>query len=307
MKIVSIINFKGGVGKTAMTWLLSRYAEIYARKKVLAIDVDAQMSLTTETQLDANTGRFHGAFDQWYDQHKNNKLTIIDALEAYERYFTGKSPYFNFPVEHSNNKPTLIYEVSPNLHMIPSIEDLYWLQFKEVKELYNQQAVENFLPYLIKGKISSIGYDYVFIDCPPNITPLTLSAILASDTILIPVNPDVFASKGVDIMLDVLTSVLSQQQLNTFKQQVRIGVFMNKARYKGEKPTDITQRFWGQVLNVVGIWQGRGWNIQALESFIPDRVAIRDSVFIGRFNSEFRQVRESFDRLWNEMNQKGLV
>lgn len=51
MKVISIINFKGGVGKTAMTWLLSRYAEIYARKKVLDIDVDAQMSLSTETQM----------------------------------------------------------------------------------------------------------------------------------------------------------------------------------------------------------------------------------------------------------------
>lgn len=187
--------------------------------------------------------------------------------------------------------------------MIPSIEDLYWLQFK----VYNENAVENFLPYLIKGKISSIGYDYVFIDCPPNLTSLTLSAILASDTILIPANPDVFASKGVDIMLDVLTKVLSQQQLNTFKQQVRIGVFMNKAGYRGGNLTQFTQRFWGQVLNVVGIWQRRGWNIQALNSFIPERAAVRNSIFVGGFSSNFYEVKVFFDRLWNEANQKGLV
>ena len=63
MKVISTINFKGGVGKTTLTWLLAKHASERDGKKVLVLDADAQISLTTALSLDEEKGSYIAEFD----------------------------------------------------------------------------------------------------------------------------------------------------------------------------------------------------------------------------------------------------
>ncbi len=58
MKVIANINFKGGVGKTTLTWLLAKHAAEKEGYKVLVVDADAQMSLTIALTIDEQSGQF---------------------------------------------------------------------------------------------------------------------------------------------------------------------------------------------------------------------------------------------------------
>ncbi|MBW1973114.1 MAG: ParA family protein, partial [Deltaproteobacteria bacterium] len=61
MKSIATVNFKGGVGKTTITWVLAKYAAEKKGKRVLVVDTDAQMSLTLAVQLQ-ESGAMYGEF-----------------------------------------------------------------------------------------------------------------------------------------------------------------------------------------------------------------------------------------------------
>lgn len=65
MKLIATLNFKGGVGKTTVTWLLARYVAQREGKKVLVIDADPQMSLTTAVTIEMESGLADVRFDDW--------------------------------------------------------------------------------------------------------------------------------------------------------------------------------------------------------------------------------------------------
>ena len=67
MQSIATVNFKGGVGKTTITWLLSKYISEKTDKKVLLIDTDAQMSLTLAINLNEESGSFDKTFGIWFN------------------------------------------------------------------------------------------------------------------------------------------------------------------------------------------------------------------------------------------------
>ena len=196
MKGIASVNFKGGVGKTTISWLLAKYAAERKGKRVLVVDTDAQMSLTLAVQLQ-ESGAMVGEFENWYEEHrKRSQRSLFDAIQQYDNYASGRSKYFDFPIDY-----TFIYRMSDNLHFIPSTVELYWLEL----DVFDKVALKDFIRTLL-GKIertkSIPKYDYVFFDCPPNFTAISYSVLSCSSLILIPVNPDVFAPRGIELMLD---------------------------------------------------------------------------------------------------------
>ncbi len=171
MKIIATVNFKGGVGKTTLTWLLACYAP--QSNCVLVVDADAQMSLTTAMGLAEETGRWSSSeFENWYEQHKAKKKTLFDAIEKF----------------------------TDNLWFIPSTPDLYWTTL----EVFNREAMQGFIPAFLR-KLSRANFlprfNYCFFDCPPSFSYLSYSILTNCDLMLVPVNPDVFADKGLSILL----------------------------------------------------------------------------------------------------------
>ena len=287
MKVISTINFKGGVGKTTLTWLLAKHASERYGKKVLVVDSDAQMSLTTALSLDEEKGSYIAGFDSWYSEHKKRNKTLLDALVKYDEYASGNSPHFNFPIDSG-----FIYEATPNLHFVPSVEDLYWIEL----ELFNPEQVKGFIEALL-GKIAHSGraYDLVLFDCPPSFTALSYSILNNCTLVLIPTNPDVFAAKGLSTMVDGLRNRITPWPAP------KLAVFMNKAKTYRDHLTKESAYFLQGIHDAAHLLsQHPDTNVEVLNTWIPERAAIRKAMSFGGFPEEFRS---DIDHLWHDIKK----
>ena len=171
-KVISIVNQKGGVGKTTSAINLAT-ALSAVKKKVLVIDLDPQGN--------ASTGL--GVFLE------NRKITIYDVITS------------NTEIDKA-----IIHTDIPNLHLIPSIVDLSAAEL----ELVNTPKREYVLNSLL-SKIKS-QYHYIVIDCPPSLGVLTVNALVASDSMIVPLQCEFFALEGLSHLLK--TAALVQKRLN---------------------------------------------------------------------------------------------
>jgi len=260
-------------------------AKGYMSQKVLVVDGDAQMSLTIALGIDEK-GDYVSGFGQWYQhQHKNLNKTLLKALDRYDQYASGKAKHFNFPIDKD-----FIYEVTPHLHFIPSVTDLYWLEL----DLFRPEHVKGFVKALL-GKIQHSPYqpDVVFFDCPPSFTALSYSILSNCSLILIPTNPDVFAATGLRIMVEGL-----KERIQPWPNP-ELAVFMNKADWRGGRLTKETRYFRDRVTDTVTDFQSDGTTIHALNDvFVPIRASIRKSLSFGGFPEEFRPF---IAKLWDEV------
>lgn len=131
-KTIATINFKGGVGKTTGTWCLADTLATYSDASVLMFDLDAQMSLTQAVGLNEDSGSLHAAFGVWYDKCVGGRRTIFDAIDQY----TKPGAHFDFPIAYD-----FIYQISKDLHFVPSVEDLYWLEL----EVFDRDQMKDFM------------------------------------------------------------------------------------------------------------------------------------------------------------------
>ena len=155
-KSIAVINFKGGVGKTTVTWSLGNIISQNTDLDVLMLDLDPQMSLTEAIGLNESTGHLDDKFGKWYEKSIRHRLTIYDALEVFKR--AGQN--FKFPVGFET-----IYQVDEQLHFIPSVEELYWLDL----DGFEGKSVKDFIRRLI-GKVANSPnlpkYELFLFDCP---------------------------------------------------------------------------------------------------------------------------------------------
>ena len=188
---------------------------------MLVFDLDAQMSLTQAISLNEATGALYDKFQKWYDTAIDRDKTIFHALDQFAR----PAGHFDFAVGFD-----FIYQITDDLHFVPSVQDLYWMEL----EVFDRDGVKDFIRRLL-GKIHNSPklpqYDVVLFDCPPSFTLLSYSVLSCCDLILIPVNPDFFVSKGTDLILNSL-----KMRIEPFPVP-RIGVFMNKTKTYAGAPT----------------------------------------------------------------------
>ncbi|MEW9097172.1 MAG: AAA family ATPase [Clostridiaceae bacterium] len=168
MKIISIFNQKGGVGKTTTNINLCSYLCMEGYK-VLSIDIDPQGNTTSGLGFDKRKLE-----NSVYDLLTSEK-SIKDIIKA--------SP------------------VLENYHIVPSNMDLAGAEV----ELIQNKEREN----ILKSKLEEIKdeYDYVFIDCPPSLGILTINALVASHTVLIPIQCEFYALEGVGQLINTIQLV----------------------------------------------------------------------------------------------------
>ncbi len=281
-KTIATINFKGGVGKTTVTWCLGDVLSSTSNMRGLMFDLDAQMSLTQAIALNEDTGFLHPRFGKWYDTVIQRRKTIFDALDS----FTKPGPHFDFPVGFD-----FVYQITDTFHFIPSVEDLYWLEL----EVFDREGVRDFIRRLL-GKITNSkqlpSYDFVLFDCPPSFTLLSYSVLSCCDLVLIPVNPDFFASKGVALILNSLRMRIEPHPLP------KIGIFMNKAKTWANTPTKEVQFYMREVQRVCDdATKKQAINATFFESYIRERVGIKRAITGGGVPAE---VIGDFQNLWRE-------
>lgn len=196
MKVISVINYKGGVGKTTLTSNLS--AELANRGfKVLMIDLDPQTSLTfsfIKPEDWINDFADDCTIKNWFKKPKKKKINFNDLII--------KLPHFT--------------NLKGELHLISSHLELINIDLELATNLSGanlNQAKQNFLKVhrtLLKGieKLNNY-YDFVIIDCPPNFNIVTKNAIVASDHILIPAKPDYLSTLGIDYLIRSVNNLIS--------------------------------------------------------------------------------------------------
>ncbi len=171
-RIIAITNQKGGVGKTTTAVNLSACLA-EAGQKVLLADIDPQGNATSGVGLDK------GDIDNTIYEMLVGECTIKDAV---------------------------ITDVFDNMDVLPSNMDLAGAEV-ELMEVDDKES-------LLKEQLSQIAssYDYIIIDCPPSLNILTLNALTAADTVLIPIQCEYYALEGLNQVLN--TVGLVRRKLN---------------------------------------------------------------------------------------------
>ncbi|MCX8089820.1 MAG: AAA family ATPase [Verrucomicrobiae bacterium] len=282
---VATINFKGGVGKTTVTWCLANVSAATMNYPTLLFDLDAQMSLTQAVALKPDTGGLT-PLGEWYEKAVQNKRTLFHALEIYTS--PQKGAYFDFPIKHD-----FIFHVDgKNLDFIPSSEEFYWFEL----EVFERDRVKHFIRDLL-GKIANAPrmpkYKYVFFDCPPNFSVLSYSTLATCKLILVPVNPDFYAARGLNLILHHLKLRIEPFPLPT------VGVFMNKAGWRPNTGLFRETRLYIERCKAVcEEWQTRGARVFWLNTFIPDRVDVKRAIHYGGWAQRYTG---DFEKLFKEI------
>lgn len=267
-----------------MTWGLGQVASQDPGIHTLMFDLDAQMSLTQAIALNEDGLPFKD-FSDWYDKAAHKKKTIFNALDEYT-----KPTAFNFGINYDS-----VYRISNQFHFIPSSEELYWTEL----EVFDREKVKYFIQRLLEKIQHSKNvpeYDYVLFDCPPSFSLLSYSVLSCCDLVLIPINPDFFAAKGLGLLLRSL-------QLRIEPLPVpRIGVFMNRAKTPGGKSTkpysNETQRYLNDARDVLNVVQrDLGLKTRLFQTAIFDRVHIKRAIQEGMRSDLHGQVYS----LWSEI------
>ena len=172
MKIISIINQKGGVGKTTTVINLAS-ALSQQGKRVLVIDLDPQGNATTGLGL-SNT--------------EQSDQTIYGIL--------------NGTMSVSNSIKKTKFE---NLDLITSNVDLSGLEVETAGDNDRAFILKNKLTLYLND--SSASYDYVLIDCPPSLSLLTVMALVTSNSLLVPLQTEFFALEGLTQLMKTIERI----------------------------------------------------------------------------------------------------
>lgn len=166
-KIIAIANQKGGVGKTTTSVNLAACLGVL-EKKVLLIDSDPQANASSGLGIDTEKIKF-----TTYHLLENN----CDVFEA------------------------ITTTSSPNVDIIPANLDLVAVEI-ELVDVENRE-------YMLKNSLNQVidNYDYILIDCAPSLGLLTLNALTAADSLIIPIQCEYFALEGLGKLLNTVKSV----------------------------------------------------------------------------------------------------
>jgi len=202
--VISLVNMKGGVGKTTVAVNLAAHLARDFGKKVLLVDLDPQ----TNTSLSLMSEE---AWRQWSDEHG----TMADVFELNSKSKRG--------LERVALKDCVVRGVVsdlPGLDLLPSHLRLTFLDL----DLASRPGRERIFGRKLE-KVKA-DYDVILCDCPPNLQTATQNALYASDYYLVPMQPDFLSSIGLGLLLDRLAYLKTELQ---FKIRC-LGVVFSRVR-----------------------------------------------------------------------------
>ncbi len=180
-KVISTISLKGGVGKTTVTAAVAEFMSLEFGQRVLLIDLDSQINLTTMMISE----------ERWFALNKEKRT--LAAL--FEDALNGAS---NFDLHSSIQRGVSAVKRVTGVDLLPSSLDLIPLQ-ERLSALRVSEGGATSGVGILGDAIAPVKdyYDYILIDCPPNVGPITLNGLAMSDAYIIPTIPDVLSTYGI--------------------------------------------------------------------------------------------------------------
>lgn len=174
-KVKIILNQKGGVAKTTTSFNIA-YALVREGKKVLLVDLDPQASLTVCCGYNPN--------------EINRAISYLMGLITEDKNLPSEEEY--------------ILTTTHGIDLIPSNIELAAVEVSLVNIMSRE--------YILKSIIDQLksDYDYIIIDCPPTLGMLTINALAAGDSVLIPVSTEFLSAKGLEQLLKSIIRVKSR-------------------------------------------------------------------------------------------------
>lgn len=210
-KIIAIANQKGGVGKTTTSVNLAASLGVL-EKKVLLIDADPQANATSGLGVN------------------------VEEVEA------GSYQVLEHTVDP---RDTIVATTSPNVDLIPAHIDLVAIEI----ELVDKENRE----YMLKKAIEDVAkdYDYVLIDCAPSLGLLTLNALTAANSVIIPIQCEYFALEGLGKLLNTIKSVQKIHNPDLDIEGLLLTMYDSRLRLSNQVVEEVKKHFSEMVFKTI--------------------------------------------------------
>lgn len=210
-KIIAIANQKGGVGKTTTTVNLAAALGVL-EQKVLLIDADPQANATSGLGIDVE-----------------------------------KVTYGTYQVlEHTiSAKETIVPTTSPNVDIIPAHIDLVAIEI----ELVDREKRE----YMLRTALQEVkdSYDYILIDCAPSLGLITLNALTAADSVIIPIQCEYYALEGLGKLLNTIKSIQKVHNTELDIEGLLLTMYDSRLRLSNQVVAEVKKHFHDMVFKTI--------------------------------------------------------
>lgn len=272
MRIIAVANQKGGCGKTTTSINLAA-SLAFLDKKILLIDLDPQGHSTCGLGI----------------KPSHNSPSTYDLL----------NPSFDQKLDFSR----LFQPVEPNLSLISSYEVLFNLE----EDLARVENKEQRLKLALKQmEQEGHNFDYVILDCPPNLGVLTYNALEAADEILIPIEPSFFSLHGLAKMFETLQRI-NHRRTRPVAMRALLTIFDSRTRFAKEVYEEVRSHFQENLFKAIihesVLFKEAAGAGQSIVRYAPGSPAFRDYYHLA-----MEYLKREWDRLlppqklgWNQV------